>query len=92
MPVSILSCMELHRGSGPRRSLHGALRLHLHVNDILETVQQFGTMPFLLRVLLVHNRKQLAVVGRGEQDWRCAAFGASLAQKHAQCTQTCGTG
>jgi hypothetical protein len=34
-------------------------------------------------------------MGRGEDDWRCAAFGASLAHQPAaedNGTQTCGTG
>jgi hypothetical protein len=31
-------------------------------------------------------------MGRGEQDWRRAAFGATLAHEPAEDTQTCGTG
>jgi hypothetical protein len=88
-----LSCVELHRGSGPRKSLHGqsilytAMYLPLRVDDMLESAQVSGqVVTFLVtaRVLLMlHIHKQLAALGRGEQDWRRAAFGASLAPQPA---------
>jgi hypothetical protein len=36
--VSKLSCIELHRGDGPRKKLHEAIWLHLHVNDMRWTL------------------------------------------------------
>jgi hypothetical protein len=73
--TSILSCMKVHRGSGPPKLLHKGRRLHFQVNDILETMQSWHSCCELCACT---NCKQLAVMGRGEQDWRCAAFGASF--------------
>lgn len=78
-----LSCVEVHRGSGPRTAaacpcMDGCCFIPMMLKD----VQRRDEVTFVLTRACTSSRsctirsQQLAVSGRGEQDWlwRCAAI------------------